>query len=171
MSTAVSSRVAAAVVVIAASWSPVQAGAGLQPPGTAPASASSELAAELSSALEAAGLDSIAAPDPAGDGRYVAVLRFPTMLLVVSARYEVPMYIDEKISAGAHREVYMDLNTASIAGSKVLVTDTGAKGLGDAGDSVDLRGDMLRFSESSAQHDEASTAYIGMLRALTAAVP
>lgn len=136
-------------------------------------SSSSDLAAQLASALEGANLDSIAVKAAEGEDRYVAALRFPTMLLVVSARYEVPMYVDEKLAAGSHRDVYMDLNTASIPGTKVLITDTGANGLrvGEAGDSADVEGTMLRYDAGSPQHDEANVTYVGMLQALLSAAP
>ena len=45
----------------------------------------------LAEAMDAAKLDSIAAPDPADPGTFVAALYFPgSQLLVVSAKYAVP---------------------------------------------------------------------------------
>ena len=109
--------------------------------GTAAAqgSASGPLAQQLAAALDGAQLDSIAAKDTEGDDRYVAALFFPGRLLVVSARYEVPLYADEKIAAGNYRDLYIDLNTAFIAGTKILITDGGADGLreDDPADSAD----------------------------------
>ena len=141
-------------------------------PAAPAASSSSDLAEQLAAAMEGAELDSLAAKDSDGDDRYVAVLRFPTMMLVVSARYEVPIYVEEKLAAGSHREVYMDLNTASIVGTKVLITDIGADGLreGDAGDSADVGGELMRFAESSPQHEAANATYARMLQALLNAV-
>ena len=65
-----------------------------QPPAAAQESASAPLAQQLAAALDGAQLDSIAAKDTEGDDRYVAALFFPGRLLVVSARYEVPLYAD-----------------------------------------------------------------------------
>ena len=64
---------------------------------------SGSLATELSEALSAAGLDAIAAQDTEGDDRFVAALAFPGQLLVVSARYEVPMYVQRKIDDAQRR--------------------------------------------------------------------
>ena len=101
--------------------------------GTAAAqgSASGPLAQQLVAALDGAQLDSIAAKDSEGDDRFVAALFFPGQLLVVSARYEVPLYANEKIAIGNYRDLYIDLNTAFIAGTKILITDGGADGLRD----------------------------------------
>ena len=127
-------------------------------------------------------LDAIAAKDSIDDDRYVAALAFPGQLLVVSARYEVPIYVEEKIATGQFREVYIDLNQASIAGSKVLVTDAGANGLRARDDQVDLFDDgagPVRFNgnwfgQQMSEADyarmsaEADTQYKRMLRVLIA---
>ena len=60
-------------------------------------SQSAPLATELSEVMAAGQLGAIAAKDASDEGRYVAALGFPGQLLVVSARYEVPLYVDEKI--------------------------------------------------------------------------
>ena len=90
---------------------------------------SAALAEELAQLLNGAQLDAIAAKDSEGTDRYVAALAFPGQLIVVSARYEGPMYVEAKISNGEYREVYLDLNGASIPDTKVLITDVGADGL------------------------------------------
>ena len=128
----------------------------------AEAQESASAAQQLAAALDAAELDSIAAKDPQGDDRYVAALFFQGRLLVVSARYEAPVYLDEKIVLGNYRDVYIDLNSASIAETKILITDGGADGLrdGDAADSVNTGGGpVLAFSE-------ADTSYAHMLQVL-----
>ena len=145
-----------------------------QPQTTASAaSASSVPAAQLASALEEVAIDAIAAKDSDGEDRYVAALFFPGRLLVVSARYEVPMYVDEKLAAGSYRDVYLDLNSASIAGTKVFITDTGADGLhvGEPGDFANMDGEVLHFEEGSPQFDEVDASYARMLRALVDATP
>ena len=134
--------------------------------GTAAAqeSASAPLARQLATALDGAQLDSIAAKDSDGDDRFVAALFFPGRLLVVSARYEAPVYVVEKIAAGSYRDVYIDLNTASIAASKVLITDGGADGLSD-GDPADT---VVTGGGPTMPFGEADAGYARMLRALLA---
>ena len=59
---------------------------------------SAPLAAELAEALAAADLGAVAARDGDSD-RFVAALYFPGQLLVVSARYQAPVYLVDKIAA------------------------------------------------------------------------
>ena len=128
---------------------------------------SAALAGELVELLNAAQLDAIAARDSEGVDRYVAALAFPGQLLVVSARYEVPMYVEEKISNGDYREVYLDLNGAAIPDTKVLITDVGADGLTveDGGvDMVDTGSGPALFDGDA----EADAQYARMLKALIA---
>lgn len=88
------------------------------------------LAKQLAAALDAAKLDSVAAKDPDQPDRYVAALYFPgSQLLVVSARYAAPALLNDRLAQKDFREVYLDLNSASIAGTKVFVEDRGADGL------------------------------------------
>ena len=126
------------------------------------------LAGELMQLLNGAQLDAIAAKDSEGTDRFVAALAFPGQLIVVSARYEVPMYVEEKISSGDYREVYLDLNGASILGTKVLITDSGANGLvsgPEAGtDLVDTGSGAVLFDGDA----DAEVQYVRMLTALIA---
>lgn len=92
-------------------------------------SKSAALAKELTALLEAKKLDSIAARAPSAADQYVAALYFPGQLLVVSARYSAPPVLNEKIARSEFKDVYIDLNAASIPESKVLITDLGADGL------------------------------------------
>ena len=93
-------------------------------------SKSSGLAKELAQLLDAKKMDSIAAADSQNLGTYVAALYFPgTQLLVVSAKYAAPPLLNEKIGKKNYRDVYIDLNSASVAGSKMLVMDLNADGL------------------------------------------
>ena len=123
---------------------------------------SGSLAAELAELLSSAGLDAIAAKDSEGEDRFVAALAFPGQLLVVSARYEVPMYVVAKIANADYREVYIDLNAASIPETKVLITDVGADGLSEA--------DMVDTGSGPAPYDgddtSADAQYSRMLRVL-----
>ena len=107
-------------------------------PAAAQAPASAPLAAQLAELMSSAQLDAVAGHSGEDENRFVAALVFPGQLLVVSARYEVPVYMEEKIENGQFRDVYIDLNAASIAGTKVLVTDAGADGLHASDDAVDM---------------------------------
>ena len=127
-------------------------------------------------------LEAVAGKDSIDADRFVAALAFPGQLLVVSARYEVPIYVEEKIAAGQFRDVYIDLNAASIAGTKVLITDAGANGLRAEDDKVDMfdgGSGMLRLdgnpggqNMSDAQYQstvaDADEQYTRMLRVLIA---
>jgi hypothetical protein len=93
-------------------------------------SKSAILAQELTALLDKNKLDAIAAKDPSAPDLYVAALYFQgSQLLVASARYAVPSILNEKLAKKDYREVYTDLNSASVAGSLVLVMDMGANGL------------------------------------------
>jgi hypothetical protein len=61
---------------------------------------------------------------------FVAALYFSgTQLLVVSARYSAPSLLVEKMGNKNYRDVYIDLNSASVPDSKVFIEDLGADGL------------------------------------------
>ena len=107
-------------------------------PAAGQESTSSALAVQLAEIMTSGQLDAVAARDSEENDRFVAALAFPGQLLVVSARYEVPLYVEEKITKGEYREVYIDLNAASISDSKVLITDSGANGLAVQGERIDI---------------------------------
>jgi hypothetical protein len=89
---------------------------------------SAMLAGQLVKLLEARSLDSIAAK--LGKDEYVGALYFAgSQLLVVRARYVVPERMDEQLAGRNYRDVYIDLNSASVRESKLLVADLGADGL------------------------------------------
>lgn len=88
------------------------------------------VAKELSQALDAAKLEAIAAADPANPGMFVAAMYIPgAQLLVVSAKYSAPILIAEKIAKKDYRDVYMDLQAASVAGTRIFIQDMLADGL------------------------------------------
>jgi len=98
--------------------------------GPAQESKSATVAKELIQALETAKLDSIAAADPADPESFVAALYIPgAQLLVVSAKYAPASLVVGKIANKEYRDVYMDLQSASVAGSKIFVQDLLADGL------------------------------------------
>ena len=118
--------------------------------GAAQESRSSQLAAELGKLLDAMKLDAIAAKVQ-GD-QYVGALYFAGgQLLVVKARYLVPERMDAQLAGRNYRDVYIDLNSASVPDSKILVSDLGANGLQSTRrnnqpyDTVDMGGKSYAF--------------------------
>jgi hypothetical protein len=99
-------------------------------PAFAQESRSAAAARDLGDILDRLKLDSIAAPDPVNPGTFVAALYFQgAQLLVVSAKYAAPTLLVDKIAKKEYRDTYIDLNSASIAGSKIFIMDQGANGL------------------------------------------
>jgi hypothetical protein len=102
----------------------------LPPVAVAQDSKSAALAQELTALLDKNKLEAIAAKDPSAPDLYVAALYFPgSQLLVASARYSVPPILNEKLAKKDYRDIYTDLNSASVPGTLVLVMDMGADGL------------------------------------------
>jgi len=115
-------------------------------------SKSAPLAKQLAAALDAGKLDSIAAQDPVESDRFVAALYFPGIqLLVISAKYTVPQLLAERLGRKEYRDVYMDLNGASVADSKIFIEDPGADGLkmkrenNQAFDQAEMAGKRIMF--------------------------
>ncbi len=50
-------------------------------------------------------------------------------MLVVSGKYSAPTLLVDKLTKKDYRDVYIDLNAASVAGSKIFVMDQAADGL------------------------------------------
>ncbi len=97
---------------------------------TAQEAKSADLVKQLTQVLDQKKLDSIAAADPQSPGTFVAALYFSgSQLLMVSAKYAAPTLLVDKIAKKDYREVYLDLSSASVAGSKLFVIDTNADGL------------------------------------------
>jgi hypothetical protein len=110
-------------------------------------------AKELTQALDAAKLDAISAADPTDPGTFVAALYIQgSQLLVVSAKYAAPELLTAKLKAKDFRDIYMDLSSASVAGSKVFIIDSDCDGLarkpdGDAGpDSFEAGTQQVTFN-------------------------
>ena len=92
-------------------------------------SESSRRAKQLTAALDAAKIDSIAARDPTHPGTYVAALYFSgTQLLVISAQYAAPTLLDQRLLKKEYRDVYLDLHGAPMPGTKVFIEDFGVDG-------------------------------------------
>ena len=152
----------------------------------APAAAqdrSAALAKELTGLLQERKLDSIAARHPAAADQFVAALYFPGQLLVVWARTSAPAVVNEKLIRREFRDVYIDLNSASIPESRVMISDGGADGLratreaNQPFDSHDANGKGIRFDgnwreDRMSEQDymkmyaQADQAYIAALEAL-----
>ncbi len=99
-------------------------------PTAAQGSKSAAAAKELAAAMDAAKLEAIAAADPADPSTFVAALYFQgSQILVVSAKYAAPPLLVTKLKEKNYRDIYIDLNSASIAGSKIFVMDTNVDGL------------------------------------------
>lgn len=120
-------------------------------PAVAQESKSAALANELAKLLDARKLDSIAAKG-AGADQFVGALYFAgSQLLVVSARYSVPQRMSENLVQKNYRDVYIDLNSASIPESKIFISDLGANGLqsrradNQPFDTVDMGGKSYAF--------------------------
>src|SRR6187455_3375097 len=93
-------------------------------------SKSAAAAKQLTEVLDKLKLDAIAAPDPSDPGAFVAALYFQGgQLLVVSAKYSAPTLLVAKLAKKDYRDVYIDLNAASVAGSKIFVMDQACDGL------------------------------------------
>src|SRR5712692_7063634 len=95
--------------------------ASLAVPALAQESKSASLAKQLAAALDASKLDCIAAKDPSAPDVFVAALYFPgAQLLVISGKYSVPQLLNERLTKKEYRDIYMDLNGASAADSKIF---------------------------------------------------
>jgi hypothetical protein len=93
-------------------------------------SKSTALAKELTQLLDAKKLEAISAKDPSAPDLFVGALYYPgSQLMVVSARYLVPPILVEKIAKKEFMEVYTDLSSAGIEGSRTLVMDSLGDGL------------------------------------------
>lgn len=146
-------------------------------------SKSAQLAAELRKLLDAQKMDSIAAK--IGTDQFIGALYFPgSQLLVVKARYSAYERMDEALAKKSYRDVYIDLNSASVPQTKVLISDGGADGLyarrrqnqldtaevGGKGYSFD--GDWRKAKISEQEYTKAfqssDAEYVSMLEALVA---
>ena len=141
-------------------------------------------AKELSQLLTSRKIESIAARMPDSLEEFVGALTFPGQMMVVWAKTSAPAVVNEKLLRKEYREVYIDLNSASIAETRHFVTDLGPDGLrlrpeqrqGPA-DSHDLGAKSMRFdgnwredkmseADYMKAHAEADAAYARAIQAL-----
>lgn len=112
-------------------------------------------AKELAQLLSSRKLDSVATRMPDSRDEFIGALAFPGQLMVVWAKTTAPAVVNEKLIRKEYREVYIDLNSASIADSRHFVTDLGADGLrpkpdtkGGPADTHDAGAKNMRFDGS-----------------------
>ena len=86
-------------------------------------------AKELSQLLAEKKIDSIAARMPDSREEFVGALAFPGQLMVIWAKTTAPAVVNEKLISKQYKEVYIDLNSASILATRHFVTDLGPDGL------------------------------------------
>lgn len=91
--------------------------------------ASAGPAARLAGLLESRQADAAATEDPNEPGRFIAALRFPGQLLVVTARCKEDAFLRYHATQGDPREVYTALHSCAVASTKFFVQDMGADGL------------------------------------------
>src|SRR5882672_5028997 len=92
-------------------------------------SKSANVVTELVKMMDTMKLDSFAVKG-GGPNEYVGALYFPgSQLLVVSAKFDGTYRGDQLIGEKNYRDIYIDLNSASVPTSKVFVSDLGANGL------------------------------------------
>jgi hypothetical protein len=158
---------------------------GLPQPAAAGADESEALVGELTSLLERASLDSIAARTDESADSFVAALYMPDQqLIVVGAKYAVPALLNEKILNRKYRDVYIDLWGASDPASRIVIEDLLADGIHatcDSGQPFDIytqgNGKPFAFDghwkerklpeqEYMQVFDRADAEYTRMLRAL-----
>ena len=153
------------------------AAAAQEPKSAAPAK-------ELAELLASKKLDSIAAHMPESREEFVGALAFPGQLMVVWAKSAAPAYVNEKLVRKEYKEVYIDLNSASIVESRHFVTDLGPDGLkvkpdqkSGPSDSHDAGGKSIRFdgnwredkmseADYMKAYGEADAAYARAIQAL-----
>ena len=124
-------------------------------------------AKELAQLLASKKLESIAARMPDSREEFVGALAFPGQLMVVWAKTTAPSLVNEKLVRKEYREVYLDLNSASVPESRHFVTDLGPDGLrarpeskqGPA-DVSDLGAKSMRFDGNWREHKMSEADYM-----------
>ena len=141
-------------------------------------------AKELAQLLASKKLESIAARMPDSREEFVGALAFPGQLMVVWAKTTAPAVVNEKLMKKEYKEVYIDLNSASVVESRHFVTDLGPDGLRvkpeqrqGPSDSHDMGAKSMRFDGSWREdkmseadymkaHADADAAYTKAVQAL-----
>lgn len=122
----------------------------LAPAASAQDSKSATSVIELVKMLDSMKLDSFAVKG-GSPNEYVGALYFPgSQLLVVSAKFDTPWRADSLLEMKNYRDLYIELNSASVPQSKVFVSDLSANGLrskkdGTVYDTADIGGKTFNF--------------------------
>jgi hypothetical protein len=145
-------------------------------------------ARELAQLLGSMKLEAIAARLPNSTDEFASAMMFPGQLMVVWAKTVAPERMNERLVKKEYKEVYADLNSASIPASRHFVIDLGADGLkskpttkGGAADTHDLDKKSMRFDGSWKEdkmsegdymkaYTEADASYAAATEALIAAL-
>ena len=91
-------------------------------------SKSAPLARQLTQLLDASKVETIGAADPSGEG-FVAALYIPgTQLLVVAGKFQSPDIGPYRIERKEYRELYMDLMSGALPGSRRVASDVRCDG-------------------------------------------
>jgi hypothetical protein len=157
-------------------------------PASAQEPKSAASARELAQLLGNMKLEAIAARLPDTTDEFASAIVFPGQLMVVWAKTVAPERMNERLVKKEFKEVYADLNSASIPASKHFVMDLGADGLkskpatkGGPADTLDVDKKSIRFDGSWKEdkmseadylkaHAEADAAYTAAAQALIAAL-
>jgi hypothetical protein len=120
------SLVAAALLVV----SLAHAGPASAQPSAATAAPVKELVGLLAAKATGAGPRFIAAEDPTDPARFVAAMLLPDLqLLLVSAAYQAPVLLRERVLTRKYQDAYQDLQAASVPAGKVVIEDLLANGI------------------------------------------
>ena len=123
---------------------------------------------ELVKMLDSMKLDSFSVKGEAPN-EYVGALYFAgSQLLVVSAKFDTPWRADSLLEMKSYRDLYIELNSASLPQTKFFISDLGANGLrfkkdGTAYDTADIAGKAFNFDgdwkKAKITQDEYTKAY------------
>ena len=145
-------------------------------------------ARELAQLLGGMKLEAVAVRLPNSADEFASAMVFPGQLMVVWAKTVAPERMNERIVKKEYKDVYADLNSASIPATRHFVMDLGADGLkskpasrGGAADTHDLDKQSIRFDGNWKEdkmseadylkaHAEADAAYAAVTEALVAAL-
>ena len=113
-------------------------------------SKSASSATELAKLLDSKKMDSFGVKGSTPN-EYIGALYFPgSQLLVVRAKFDTPWRADSLLDMKNYRDLYIELNSASLPQSKLFVSDLNANGLqykknGTVFDTADIGGKTFNF--------------------------
>ena len=141
---------------------------------------------ELVKLLDSKKMDSFGVKG-ASANEYVGALYFPgSQLLVVRAKFDTPWRADSLLDMKNYRDLYIELNSASVPNTKVFVSDLSANGLrakkdGNLYDTADIGGKTFNFdgdwkkakipeADYSKTFTDTDQQYLDMVQTLLAAL-